>query len=524
MFSSLASIADPRSLPLGALPARAESAAALLARLLAWFGGAGLRALVWLALTPLLWSVLGAVPLAVVTLHGALSLVFAQWPRLVAAEWTTRLRADQHVGDQPAQRQTVTRGLYAVGAVLAVQGGLWWLLTTVALPALPLDPALLQLLVAFCAADAARLALLALLQPTLTLLTAAGDELRSRALAGLVQLADVAVLIGVLTGQLVWKDWPRYSALALGCALLLGALRLVHVRWLPLPDPLVLPGKRVLQLLAPGPMPPSERPPQLAGLWAFAVLASVVAPVSWLAWYGLALRGLDLALHACLYLADQLAPLGIAPGIASTGYDARRRYRRSMDAILIVCAGMAIAVGVFGRPVLHFLLGERRLIPAPAMVAFGVALITAAPGVVAAWQLQLHGRGRRVLAAAAGDALAVLVLGTATVQVAGLSGALLVAALLPLLGSSLALPLAACRELGIRFGAFWFGRLWRTALLVVPASVTLALLQWGKPARTPRDLAVHAAIALILYAIPAFAGWHLLDARTERDLRKDLQP
>jgi hypothetical protein len=37
--------------------------------------------------------------------------------------------------------------------------------------------------------------------------------------------------------------------------------------------------------------------------------------------------------------------------------------------------------------------------------------------------------------------------------------------------------------------------------------------------RLPRDVAIHAAIALILYAIPAFAGWHLLDARTERDLQ-----
>lgn len=493
-------------------------------RLLAWFSGGSLRALVWLVLLPLLWTVLGAVPLAVLTLHAALSLGFAQWPRLVAAEWSARLRADLAVGDLAARRQTTTRGLYAVAVVVGVQAVAWWGLVQLLLPQLPLDAGVLHLLVAFCSADALRLALLALLQPTRTLLTAADAELEARALTGLVQVADLAMLLAVLTGRMAWQAWPAVSAAVLGGVLLLGLARLGFLRWLPRPDLRVVPDKRVVQLLVPGPMPPSERPPQLAGLWAFALLASVVAQTSWLAWYGLALRGLDLALHACLYLADQLAPLGLAPGIASTGYEARRRFRRSMDAILIVCAGMAIAVGVFGRPVLHFLLGERRLIPAPAMVAFGVALVTAAPGVVAAWQLQLHGRGRRVLAAAAGDALAVLVLGAATAQVAGLPGALLTAALLPLLGSSLALPLAACRELGIRFGAFWFGRLWRTVLLLLPASTTLALLQWGKPARTPRDLATHAAIGLILFAIPAFAGWHLLDARTERDLRKDLQP
>lgn len=517
MYTVLTAIADPRALPLPLASGLAGSG--MVRRMLAFFAGGLFRGLAWAVLLPLLWHTCGPQGLAVLAVHQTLSLAFAQWPRLVAAEWATRLRADWRVGDTAAGQRTMAHGLVALTLVMVVQVLVWQMLVEHVLPHLPWPHEQLGLLLAFLAADRFRIALQGWLHATLTLLIHTDAELDARAVVGGLALSDLMGGLAVVSGVLTLEHWPLVGAVAAVLGLVVTLVQLFQVQYQLLPAWQALLAKPAWTMLLPGPVPLTERPPVLASLHAFVLLLAVFGPLVWLGWLGIAVAGLDLALHSGLYMADQLAPLGVAPGVETSGFAGRRRFRRAMDATLIACGGLGLAVGVFGRPGLGTLLGDRKMVPAAAMVALGIALVTAAPGVVAAWQLQVHGRGRRVLAAAAADGFLAWLFGAALIGPLGPMAALFTAALVPLASSSLALPLAACRSLGIRFVAFWYGRLWRTLVLLSPASLTLALLNWSKPVRLPRDVAVHAAIALILYAIPAFAGWHLLDPRTERDLK-----
>jgi len=68
------------------------------------------------------------------------------------------------------------------------------------------------------------------------------------------------------------------------------------------------------------------------------------------------------------------------------------------------------------------------------------------------------------------------------------------------------------RHFGLSAAALAAGRLWRLALVALPASIAAALFLAVKPPRNGREWAIQLCIEVILFAIPAFVAWSLMDA------------
>ncbi len=256
--------------------------------------------------------------------------------------------------------------------------------------------------------------------------------------------------------------------------------------------------------------------PSEANLWNLPVMAAVLLLAVQL---GVASHFADLALTSMALalgtwgsdVRERMAPAIDAAGAIDDPYRLRWRFGRHLDAANLVAVGMVVILLCYLGLASRLWLARLGPVAAPtqwlALWAAGVA-----PSTVLGAQLVRQDRGRMRLLVHVGELVAVVVtngLAGGNALGAALASALAVRVVLLLV---LAFP-AICRHFRISYVRMTVGMVWRFALTALPAAATGTTFAFVKPPTTAREWALQLCIVGILYAVPAFTAWNLLDTR-----------
>lgn len=250
------------------------------------------------------------------------------------------------------------------------------------------------------------------------------------------------------------------------------------------------------------------------------VLSVAALPYVWTQGFQRALLPLALALVVqvlaeCISeLASRVEPLTHDVSLYADMHRARFRFKRMTDAAVIMACGAAMVIGAYGPGLVRGWLGIGAV---PQLLAGAMALfvLASAPGGVAARWLNRSGNSSAVAMVLRADvALAALlgVLFAATGNASWTEQALVVVALHGLLAGVL-LPGLAARELGIAAVPMALGRAWRYTMVALPAALAAFAVSGMRPPRSLREWVIQMAVVGILYAVPGFTAWNLLDNR-----------
>ncbi len=480
-------------------------------RYVALFGSWGFRLLTLVAAVPLaarVWGTDGAALVLWASMaETALAAVLQTWTGSVSE----RVRAMVATGDHARLRRTAATAL-ATGVAVTVLTGVValavgpWLGLNLANYALHRDA--IEKAVPWLTAE---LALLPLVMTAAAVASGlAGPKFADR-LRGWLGLGAVAVL-GLALVQAGVEQWAQLSA---GCAiavlLWLGAV-------LARQGAFRSPGLAVpeLQALLRG----MAAVPSGAGLWSLPVLAVTLLLGTQL---GLASHFADLALVALTVslgnwgsdLARRMAP---EVGMASPSddpYRLRWRFGRHYDAANLVAVGMLIVVLCYLGLASRLWLAKLGPVSAPVQW-LGLWAGGVAPSRVLGEQVVHQDHGAVRLAVHAGELVVVL---AATGLAGGDATAAVIAVALGvrwLVLLVLAIP-AICVHFHISYTRLTYGTFWRFAMVAVPATITGAVFAAFRPPLTGREWALQLAIVSILYVVPAFTAWNLLDTRRDRN-------
>lgn len=478
---------------------------------MALFGGWGFRLLALVAVVPLSARVWGTDGAALVLWAGmaeaAVAAVLQTWTGSISG----RVRALAATGDHARLRRTTATALATGAAATAVLGAvafvaapwLGWHLAKYAQHGPAIEGATMWL--------AAELALLPLVMTVAAVACGlAGPKLADR-LRGWLGFAAVAALVATVPGANV-EQWARLSAAftALALAWLAsdvarrGALRSPGLSWTEL--------KALLRGMA--------AIPSGASLWSLPVIAVTLLLGGQL---GLASHFADLALVALTValgnwgsdLARSMAPEVDLASPSDDPYRLRWRFGRHYDAANLVAVGMLIVVLCYLGLASRLWLAKLGPVAAPVQW-LGLWAGGVAPSRVLGEQVVRQDFGGIRLAVHVGELILVvavngLVGGDAT-SVA-VAGALAVRWLVLL---ALAIP-AICLHFHISYTRLTYGTFWRFALVALPATITAVVFAAFRPPVAGREWALQLAIVGILYLVPAFTAWNLLDTRRDRN-------
>ncbi|MBI5609822.1 MAG: hypothetical protein HY902_13200 [Deltaproteobacteria bacterium] len=480
-------------------------------RFVALFGGWGFRLLALVAIVPLVARTWGTDGAALVLWAGmaeaAVAAVMQTWAGAVAA----RVRALVATGDHARLRRTTTTALAAAAvvsvclALLAYVGGPWlaWQLAKYAR-----HPQALQGATGWLVAE---LALLPLLMTSAAVAGGlVGPRLADR-LRGWLGLGAVAAL-GVTAPSAGLEQWARLSAAVAALVLLWlaivlvrqGALRGAGLAW-----------SELQALLRAVPAVPSG-----ANLWSLPVLAATLLLGAQL---GLASHFADLALVALTValgnwgsdLARRMAPEVDIASPSDDPYRLRWRFGRHFDAANLVAVGMLIVLLCYLGLASRLWLAKLGPVAAP-VEWLGLWAGGVAPSRVLGEQVVRQDQGAPRLAVHLGELVVVV---AANGLVGGDATAVMVAVALAvrwLVLLALALP-AICKHFHISYTRMTYGTFWRFALVALPASTTGLVFAAFRPPVAGREWALQLAIVGILYLVPAFTAWNLLDTRRDRN-------
>ncbi len=496
---------DATTLP---LPMRAST---LVERLLAFFDTAVVRLVAFVALTPVLWNVLGETQFGVVATATALASLL-DWPlRAFSATCTRMLLAAVRVDDTVRLRRVVLMGWLllsvlglAMAAVLALQA-------ESLVSALGVERSSAPDAADYVTLMGLRLAAQASMSAWQSAVLAAGLAGELAAVRGARTLLEVLVCFAVATGGV---SLPALGALELlivgawGVALLL-ALRQAGPGWLPTLDDIDWRTGRTLY--ANGALEATQSTPFLL---TFDIAVFVVALV-----HGVELAAvLAIAANACRLTAGTALQAGsiIFPRIASLGVSTRRTERRWMvrratDAALTAVGSLTVLWGVMGTRVM----AEWLDVPPPNGLGIAVAALLpfAVASVVSVRYLVTVGMDTHIGPVAAAELMLAAILCLGFIGPWGLGGGVLAITLAHLLTTGWRVPWTMCRDLGLRPLLFARGRAWRFAVAVVPALLAGLALASLKTVRGRRELIIVAVICVIFQAVAGFTSWYLAAQR-----------
>ncbi len=484
-------------------------------RLLAPLGRWPLRLVVLLALVPLLSVQWGAANLGLVAFCCAIQML----PSLFLVGWgealVRRSQAALRVGNQDALARlhgTAAVSALAVGAVAGVVG---WLLAEplslwlVRVPGLARAQAetLLHL-------EALQLALWPALITWTSLAEARLRESDRAAFRGTAIAIEAMAALSVAMFQWRPHAWPVAMAAAHATLILLSLVVLWRER---------LAGSRpgfawpeVRDLLGATEWPCAPEPGMMPVFFAALILPAAIG------------RTLDAAVPAAIMtvaaafsaagwqLASRLEPVGLMGDLHADPYRARWRFGRSLDAATLVALGLGLILATYGGQLVQMWLGLPRTTTLRLLPVTALLVLVAPVAVSAQWlrRADLRGFVAMVRGAEVGIALPVAALLWTDY---GWSGTLWGVVAVRSLTCGLWLPVRACRHLGLNPLAVFGNQLWRMGLVALPSTVTALAFSTFKPPRTGREWTIQLMIVAILYVIPAFAAWSMMDTRRDRD-------
>lgn len=356
---------------------------------------------------------------------------------------------------------------------------------------------------------------LLVLWPVLATLVAAADARigldRAEAWAGRYNLGHAA--LALLVPLLGWPPilWPllSFSLTALG----LLALAQVRSRQLLRPGLVGLRGE--LKRLPTEALRSCWGDPGSAPVITVAVLPFVVVHGSERALLPLALALVAQTVAECISeLGSRVEPLTHDTSVYADMHRARWRFKRMTDAAVLLGCGAAMLLGAYGPGLVRGWLGIGA-VPRLLTTAMALFVLASAPGGVAARWLSRGGNSAAVAVVLRVDVTLAALLGVlmaATGNDSWAEQALLMVALHAVL-AGMVLPGLAARELGIAALPMALGRAWRYTMVALPAALAAFAVSGLRPPRSGREWIIQLAVVGILYLVPGFAAWNLLDGR-----------
>ncbi|MBM4345633.1 MAG: hypothetical protein FJ100_19855 [Deltaproteobacteria bacterium] len=215
-------------------------------------------------------------------------------------------------------------------------------------------------------------------------------------------------------------------------------------------------------------------------------------------------------------IASRLEPVGLMGDLHADPYRARWRFGRSLDAATLVALGASIVLATYGGRLVQIWLGLPRATVVHLLPLSALLVLVAPVAVSAQWlrRADLRGYVAKVRGAELGIALPVAALLWSEY---GWTGTLWGLVSVRALTCGLWLPVRACRHLGLSPAAVFGHQAWRLGLVALPSAATAVAFSTFKPPRTGREWTIQLMIVAILYVIPAFAAWSVMDTRRDRD-------
>lgn len=490
-----------------------ERDAPLVQRLVTPFARWPFRLFVLVALVPLLTMRWKMGDIGVVMLSGALQTLVAMPLAGLAEGVRRRGQAAAQVSDTGRLAEiNGTAVLFAVMTAILLELG-WWTAAPTLATMLTLGPGMHSSAVAeFLRNEAMQVATLPLLLTALAMAEAQLTEVRRGTLRGAIVLIEGMTLLAVPGAELPPQAWP---VLCTASHLWMIALLVVilqqsgrtPLRWrfaraeatalfrsrnsAVVPEPGLLPAMYCAVAIAAA----ADRPSAVVVPAATVALVGAVAAVGW-------------------HLAAHLEPLEVIADLHADAYRARWRFKRSLDAAMLVALGIAVPLAFFGKAAVQSWLGVRNQ-SSTAVAALAVLALVSAPVALSSQWLRRANRTQDIAGIRGIEVLVAMPLVTLCWSYAGwpLAAWALVASRVATTGW--VLPRAVARHLGITVSSLVLDQAWRLALVALPSTVTAACFVLFKPARNGREWTIQILIVTILFVIPAFAAWSLMDTRKD---------
>ncbi|MSQ84356.1 MAG: hypothetical protein EXR77_15970 [Myxococcales bacterium] len=218
----------------------------------------------------------------------------------------------------------------------------------------------------------------------------------------------------------------------------------------------------------------------------------------------------------CWQIVGRLEPVTDMPDMHADPYRARWRFGRSLDAAVLMAVGVGLIVAAYGTKLTTSWLGLGATATVTA-VPMAWLMVVSAPVAVSAQWLSRGDHQLTVAGVRIGEAVVALTVSALLWPEFGWVGAAWAVALVRTLTTAMWLPIRVCNHLGMSPNVVFGGLVWRLGLVALPAGVTALAFAALKPPRTGREWIVQLLIVMILYVIPAFAAWSLMDTRRDRD-------
>lgn len=194
----------------------------------------------------------------------------------------------------------------------------------------------------------------------------------------------------------------------------------------------------------------------------------------------------------------------------------RWRFRRNIDAATLVATGTLIPLVSLGGPMADAWLRTRADM-GPVCVALALWIAVSTTADAARRWLPSIDLGRKQIPVILAETWAVAALSPLCVGPWGWSGVVLLAVAV----RAIAAWLSTGRWLALYFHfslpGLVYGQLWRQLLIGLPALAAALAFALAKPPRSLSEWLVQMFVIAILYLIPGFAGWNLLDTRNDRN-------
>lgn len=478
------------------------------------FSRAPFRLMILLALVPAMASAWGEAMAALVLLSIAVRMMVGRLSQGWAAVVRRRLRAYATVGDGANKTavQLAATVLAACASLVLLALGRWLAVAAAGHLALPAGAAFVDV-ETFLLLEAVLVALWPLLATLMAATDAQLTLVRAASLAGKHGLAQAALAVSLPV--LHWSPllWPLA-----GLALTAGSLLVV----------LGVQAKEMRSASADRWAAELRRLPaealKAAAADAGGVPVLALAAIPFALSRGLAAAFVPVALAlVAVAVAESVAevaagvePLAQDSSLYSDMHRARWRFRRMMDAAVLLACGAAVVVAAYGPALVRGWLAVDAP-PRGYMWVLAWYLVASAAGGVAARWLNRGGAHNAVAVLVALDALLAVLIALAFTA----SGngnwpdlALAVAAVHALLLGAV-LPGYAARSLKQSVWRMMAGRSWRYGLVIAPAALTAFSGALLKPPRSLREWVIQLIVIGILYLIPSFAAWNLLDSRRD---------
>ncbi len=331
---------------------------------------------------------------------------------------------------------------------------------------------------------------------------------RLSALRGLQAISEVSVTLAVLSQHrgLLDLGLAEVAVAVLGLVAAITAVQTAGLSLFPRISSLSL---RTVRQIALGPLV-SARPRQAMLLLAEAAVVGAVVGLPWTeaSFFAALMQVCRMSVAASALGSDLWTPPW--PWLVPQQNRDMQRWalRRHADGVLWPTLLVAVLLAAVGGPLLEqWLVGLTHRPIWPHLLCFWppLAAVLCFAGPTLAQQKPV-----RVLVLWPLAVLATALSVTLASSALGVVGAAW-ATVLTLLLAAVVFGWQACSNMNEPPIAFWWSRAWRGALVALPAIATGGIFWAVRTVRSPRDLVLQLGIISILFCVPAFAAWALLD-------------